>query len=1678
MTAGSSKGEKADPEVVEKIIQELKSKGYFDQFRKEFVADADTKRVESYVGRYLSQQTWSPNLNKNQLRENLRRQINQTGMLNKGVERIVEQIVNPKIMQLIKPRTDEVTCDFLGISLTEHKNALKKKQQEHHEQLLKSPDTPGQYMNLQFSSPPPGSGGQTFTNTSSPALPPGQFLLPTTLPPGQFNPAGLLGQGPGQQTGSSFPTAPTGLTFPTGISQQNFPFLPQGWNASLTAGFPPMFNPSGQLTNPFQGFPLPPPGAGITVPPPAAAGIIPGLTPASLPTPSGDLIPGMTLYLPDSSHMQKKKSSDDGRDEHSSEGTKEDKELDLEDMKVVDEYVAEGDISLEDIPMPEGETDDAEKAVNEQIRKAFHEELAKAKGDGTGRGQTGISTKRPYKFAWNEDIQEVELEDSDVLSDVSSVHTSDLSNFDESENSDADMAKEKEIKQSLEAAAKESQEAELVSQSAVSTDVAPPPEPSPVKTALPTGQEAAITADTTGTSPATSKKPRKLVSLQYNFSDSEDEESREERKARIAKEKEERYQKRLQRRAELETKRKEREEEKLRHKLERAKAKEEEKREARGKQEEEDKKSDMEKMKVKDEEDETDKKNGIEKNSVIEKNEAEEKKIENGETCAKDEEEGKVGDEQMKIAAQKDDQMTEVKTIVKDEVAEVQVKQRKEVQGSGEEIVENKTEDEKIVANEEVAVENESEETSQKDNVVKSNDVDEKDVSEIDEKSAGETEEKSENVSAKEDTKLTETLKEKSENKQEMVKEETGVNENNEETALEKQHSTTPDAEIDVYKQAEITEDKAVDSIVAKEEHIESNAKSDKQEKVESDDKTDVEESEIGETKELSNTDKIIEGTDKTIEDKPTQVAMIQATEEEGEEKESEEVTEANTSITTETSDAAEDVSAASLDTSVAESHAEVENSGTDSKDSKDPHDTSMAESEFNEAANTSMADTQAGADSSVGEGSSPDKKERKKKKTKEELKAELKEQKYEYKEPGTNLSQGYGDMMVIEETVEMEIETDPNTIQLVEIPLPEAVGEGEGQAPVTMETVEFTEIAGEGELVTTEDGETYILQTSGGDDIQYTEDGTETYMTDGTQLLEVTQADTTAAAETIRVTRSRSKVNEETKSTSSEVSDQSGGGADSRRKRKRHGSHADIAEPVSKKSLPTSQAEGRQLRSNTEGKYDRAENKSRKSYNTNDLYKPRHSFSRKSLTTPPPLPSEPPPPPKESSPPPLPPLPPPPTETNIAAEKSDLPLAPASPSGSESSHTTVSSKASSKKRKRESRSKSKSKSRSPKRSRTADKSKDSKDSEAERRRKARPVAFVDFGEAAKRARQQAMIPPPFGPRGPVGPLGPRPPLGPLGPRGPMPPGYGEDDFYAPDEGPGKTGVTKRGTLYREDTSPSPPPERRPMYSPPPVYLEDSLSPPTRTGVTERGTLYREDASPSPPPVMHRRYLEHSPSPEFSGRMRRIRESLTPSPPPLIARRRTHRESRTDSYESISPSPPPHGLVARRFSPSPPLLRDSPPVLHRNRAPMMTGTPSPPSSGELTPSPPDLRGRGKSPVSPGPLGPVSPLTPMAGEDIIDSDSEAGIITEPSPPVRKSKRKRRRDVVSPASSTGEIIEIPVVSHRKTRKQSVLEAGEMQEEFPILTRSQRELGEPSGEVRPPKSKSKKKKKHSHR
>ncbi|XP_067618619.1 biorientation of chromosomes in cell division protein 1-like 1 [Eurosta solidaginis] len=112
-----------DPQFEDQILHEVKSQGVFDEFRKDSIADVDTKpayqnlrqRVENTVKKFLSEQQWSADMNKNQLRERLRRHITEAGFLDVGVERIVDQVVNPKISSVFQPRIEEITYKYLGL---------------------------------------------------------------------------------------------------------------------------------------------------------------------------------------------------------------------------------------------------------------------------------------------------------------------------------------------------------------------------------------------------------------------------------------------------------------------------------------------------------------------------------------------------------------------------------------------------------------------------------------------------------------------------------------------------------------------------------------------------------------------------------------------------------------------------------------------------------------------------------------------------------------------------------------------------------------------------------------------------------------------------------------------------------------------------------------------------------------------------------------------------------------------------------------------------------------------------------------------------------------------------------------------------------------------------------------------------------------------------------------------------------------------------------------------------------------------------------------------------------------------------------------------------------------------------------------------------------------------------
>ncbi|XP_020281609.1 biorientation of chromosomes in cell division protein 1-like 1 [Pseudomyrmex gracilis] len=112
-----------DSRLIDHIVGEVKSQGIFDQFRKECIADVDTKpayqnlrtRVEGSVNSFLSKQIWKPDLNKNQLRETLRKHIHDEPYLDAGVERIVDQVVNPKVYSVFMSQIEDVVYKFLGI---------------------------------------------------------------------------------------------------------------------------------------------------------------------------------------------------------------------------------------------------------------------------------------------------------------------------------------------------------------------------------------------------------------------------------------------------------------------------------------------------------------------------------------------------------------------------------------------------------------------------------------------------------------------------------------------------------------------------------------------------------------------------------------------------------------------------------------------------------------------------------------------------------------------------------------------------------------------------------------------------------------------------------------------------------------------------------------------------------------------------------------------------------------------------------------------------------------------------------------------------------------------------------------------------------------------------------------------------------------------------------------------------------------------------------------------------------------------------------------------------------------------------------------------------------------------------------------------------------------------------
>lgn len=57
-------------------------------------------------------------------------------MMSSGIDRVVEQVVNPKIHRVFKPQIDRVVCEFLGIDPDERERQLKLKDEEQRRQRM------------------------------------------------------------------------------------------------------------------------------------------------------------------------------------------------------------------------------------------------------------------------------------------------------------------------------------------------------------------------------------------------------------------------------------------------------------------------------------------------------------------------------------------------------------------------------------------------------------------------------------------------------------------------------------------------------------------------------------------------------------------------------------------------------------------------------------------------------------------------------------------------------------------------------------------------------------------------------------------------------------------------------------------------------------------------------------------------------------------------------------------------------------------------------------------------------------------------------------------------------------------------------------------------------------------------------------------------------------------------------------------------------------------------------------------------------------------------------------------------------------------------------------------------------------------------------------------------------
>ncbi|XP_011379040.1 biorientation of chromosomes in cell division protein 1 [Pteropus vampyrus] len=72
------------------------------------------QKVDNFVSTHLDKQEWNPTMNKNQVRNGLRQSVVQSGMLEAGVDRIISQVVDPKLNHIFRPQIERAIHEFLA----------------------------------------------------------------------------------------------------------------------------------------------------------------------------------------------------------------------------------------------------------------------------------------------------------------------------------------------------------------------------------------------------------------------------------------------------------------------------------------------------------------------------------------------------------------------------------------------------------------------------------------------------------------------------------------------------------------------------------------------------------------------------------------------------------------------------------------------------------------------------------------------------------------------------------------------------------------------------------------------------------------------------------------------------------------------------------------------------------------------------------------------------------------------------------------------------------------------------------------------------------------------------------------------------------------------------------------------------------------------------------------------------------------------------------------------------------------------------------------------------------------------------------------------------------------------------------------------------------------------------